>query len=78
MRASRAQRRAFSIDGLLAVHKRARFRVRPGTVRLRLAKPVPAQEVVSASSAELHARVRVAAGLDGGAVSGGRDSAPKT
>jgi len=50
----------FSIDGSLAVLARGHYRVRPGTVRLRLSTPIPAEEVAAMSSDELHDRVREA------------------
>lgn len=50
----------FSIDGSLAVHQRARFRVRPGSVRLVFAPPIPAGEVTAMTAGELHDRVREA------------------
>lgn len=50
----------FSMNGSLAVLARGHYRVRAGTVRLRLSAPIPAEEVAAMSSDELHDRVREA------------------
>ena len=66
----------FSIDGSFTVHERARFRIRPGPVRLVFAKPIPAGEVTAMTAAELHERVRqaIASGLGQPGAAGADDA----
>ncbi len=48
----------FSIEGSLAVYSRDRFAANPGPVKLTFAAPIPADEVATMSTAELHDRVK--------------------
>ncbi|MBU0719695.1 MAG: 1-acyl-sn-glycerol-3-phosphate acyltransferase, partial [Planctomycetes bacterium] len=50
----------FSIAGTAAIHRRGRFCIRSGPVRLTFAEPIVAAEVVAMTSTELHDRVRAA------------------
>ena len=59
----------FSIDGSLAVYNRERFAAHPGPVKLIFAEPIPAEEVATMSTMELHDRVKsTIAGLLGQAI----------
>jgi len=48
----------FSIEGSLAVYNRQHFAARPGPVKLIFAEPIPADEVATMSTTELHDRVK--------------------
>ena len=67
----------FSIDGSLAVHRRARFRIRPGPVRLVFSAPIEAGEVTAMTADELHDRAResIVRGLGRPAVAAASDDA---
>jgi 1-acyl-sn-glycerol-3-phosphate acyltransferase len=48
----------FSIEGSLAVYSRDRFAAHPGPVKLIFAESIPAEEVATMSTLELHDRVK--------------------
>jgi len=56
----------FTINGSAGIQRPREFRVRPGSVRLTFAPPIPAEEVARMTAGELHDQVREAIerGLD--------------